>query len=72
MKHVLASAKKYGVYLAVKFGDTNAGDANVADTNAGGGRGFVTLPLYALGVLPTPEERLIVLEVSIGLPREGL
>ncbi len=62
MRYVLANTKKYGVHPAVKF----------ADTNVGGGKGFVTLPLYALGFLPTPEERLIVPEVSIELPREGL
>ena len=62
MKYVLANAKKYGVHPAVKF----------ADTNVGGGKGFVTLPLYALGFLPAPEEQLIVPEVSIELPNEGL
>jgi predicted AAA+ superfamily ATPase len=62
MRYFLANTKKYGVHPAVKF----------ADTNVGGGKGFVTLPLYALGFLPTPEERLIVPEVSIELPREGL
>ena len=62
MRYVLANTKKYGVHPAVKF----------ADTNVGGGKGFVTLPLYALGFLPTPEERLIVPEVSIELPCEGL
>ncbi len=62
MRYVLANTKKYGVHPAVKF----------ADTNVGGGKGFVTLPLYALGFLPTPEERLIVPEVSIELPSEGL
>ena len=62
MKYVLANAKKYGVHPAVKF----------ADTNVGGGKGFVTLPLYALGFLPEPEEQLIVPEVSIELPGESL
>ncbi len=62
MKYVLANTKKYGAHPAVKF----------ADTNVGGGKGFVTLPLYALGFLPAPEEQLIVPEVSIELPSEGL
>lgn len=62
MKYVLANAKKYGVHPAVKF----------ADTNVGGGKGFVTLPLYALGFLPEPEEHLMVPEVRIELPSEGL
>lgn len=62
MKYALANAKRYGVHPAVKF----------ADTNVGGGKGFVTLPLYALGFLPAPEEPLMVPEVSIELSGEGV
>ena len=58
MKYVLSNTKRYGVHPAVKL----------ADTNVGGGQGFVTLPLYALGFFPMPEEPLIVPEVSITLP----
>ena len=41
MKYVIAHPEKYGVHKAVKF----------ADTNVGGGEGFTTYPLYALGFL---------------------
>lgn len=39
MKYVIAHPEKYGAHNAVKF----------ADTNIGGGNGFTTYPLYALG-----------------------
>lgn len=57
MRYVLKNPKKYGVHPAVKF----------ADTNVGGGAGFDTLPLYALGFLPPAECPLMVPEVSIEL-----
>lgn len=57
MRYVVSHPKKYGVHPAVKF----------ADTNVGGGAGFVTLPLYALGFLPRQEERLVAEPVAISL-----
>ena len=42
MRYLVSHPKKYSIYLVVKF----------TDTNVGGGAGFVTLPLYALGFLP--------------------
>lgn len=41
MKYVISHPEKYGVHPAIKY----------ADTNVGGGEGFVTYPLYALGFL---------------------
>lgn len=41
MKFVIAHPQKYGTHPAVKY----------ADTNVGGGEGYDTLPLYALGFL---------------------
>ena len=41
MKYVLANPQKYGEHPAVK----------IADANLGGGKGFDTLPLYALGFM---------------------
>lgn len=50
MKFVIANSKKYGKHPAVKF----------ADANVGGGQGFTTYPLYALGFLPEkPKENKI-------------
>ena len=47
---VLANQKKYGKHPAVKF----------ADTNVGGGEGFITLPLYAIGLIELNNEQSIV------------
>lgn len=41
MKYVLSHPKKYGRHKAVKY----------SDTNVGGGEGFITLPLYAVGLV---------------------
>lgn len=41
MKFVLANPKRFGTHKAIKF----------ADANVGGGEGFKTYPLYALGFL---------------------
>lgn len=57
MRYVVSHPQKYGVHPAVKF----------ADANVGGGEGFVTLPLYALGFLPSRRERLVVEPVTISL-----
>ena len=57
MRYVLANPKKYGTHPAIKF----------ADTNVGGGKGFVTLPLYALGLLPPEDDPLVVPEVRVEL-----
>lgn len=54
MRYVLKNPKKYGVHPAIKF----------ADTNVGGGEGFVTYPLYALGLLSWKEEQVIVPEID--------
>ncbi|MBQ9005988.1 MAG: ATP-binding protein [Atopobiaceae bacterium] len=58
MRYVIAHPKKYGSHPAAKF----------ADTNLGGGEGFVTYPLYALGFLPSSKTDLIVEPVTIDLP----
>ena len=50
MKFVIANQKKYGKHPAVKF----------ADTNVGGGEGFITLPLYAIGLIELNNEQRIV------------
>ena len=50
MKFVIANQKKYGKHSAVKF----------ADTNVGGGEGFITLPLYAIGLIELNNEQRIV------------
>lgn len=57
MRFVLANPQRFGRHPAVKL----------ADANVGGGDGFVTLPLYALGFLDD-EEPHIVPEVHIELP----
>ena len=41
MKYVISNEKKYGKHQAIKF----------SDTNVGGGDGFDTLPLYAIGFI---------------------
>ena len=46
MKYVLSKPEKYGKHPAVK----------IADTNVGGGDGFKTYPLYALGFLGDKHE----------------
>lgn len=58
MRYVLANPKKYGIHSAIKL----------ADTNVGGGDGFLTLPLYALGFLNGQGESLTVEPVSIRMP----
>lgn len=55
MKYVISHPKKYGVHPAVKF----------ADTNVGGGEGFSTYPLYALGILEPQKEALVVPTVDV-------
>ena len=50
MKFVLANSKRFGCHEAIKY----------ADTNIGGGDGFKTYPLYALGFLKKKEKKLIV------------
>lgn len=57
MRYVIAHPQKYGSHPAVKF----------ADTNVGGGNGFITLPLYALGFLPQVDDSAIVETVHIDL-----
>lgn len=55
MKYVLKNPGKYGRHPAIKF----------ADTNVGGGEGFVTYPLYALGFLDFSEKLPVVPPLSI-------
>ncbi len=55
MKYVLANPQKYGTHHAVKF----------ADTNIGGGVGFDTYPLYALGFMKKSQPPLIVEPVDV-------
>lgn len=56
MKHVIAHPEKYGKHKAVKF----------ADTNVGGGEGFDTYPLYALGFLGKETVSHIIPTVDYG------
>ncbi|MCF0241896.1 MAG: hypothetical protein HUK25_04615, partial [Treponema sp.] len=46
---------KYGIHPAVK----------IADTNVGGGEGFETYPLYALGFLEKRKEQKIIPAVDV-------
>ena len=55
MKFVIANQKKYGVHPAVKF----------ADANIGGGQGFDTYPLYALGFLSQKPKKNIIEMVDV-------
>ncbi len=56
MKFVIANQKKYGKHPAVKF----------ADTNVGRGDGFITLPLYAIGLIELDNKQIIVDTVDFG------
>lgn len=56
MKFVIANQKKYGKHPAVKF----------ADTNVGIGDGFITLPLYAIGLIELDNKQIIVDTVDLG------
>ncbi|MCQ2401475.1 MAG: DUF4143 domain-containing protein [Lachnospiraceae bacterium] len=56
MKYVIAHPEKYGVHKAVK----------IADTNVGGGEGFDTYPLYALGFLKKEKVNQIIPTVDYG------
>ena len=56
MKYVISHPGKYGSHRAVKF----------ADTNVGGGEGFDTYPLYALGFLENEKTAGIVPAVDYG------
>lgn len=55
MKYVITHPDKYGRHPAVKY----------ADTNVGGGDGFVTRPLYALGFLRNDDAPRIVSPVDL-------
>lgn len=55
MKFVIANPNRYGKHPAVK----------IADTNLGGGEGFDTYPLYALGFLPQKRNPNIVEMVDV-------
>ena len=55
MKFVIANQKRFGKHPAVKF----------ADTNVGGGDGFTTLPLYAIGLIELENEQRIVDPVDL-------
>ena len=50
MKYVISNSKKYGSHKAVKF----------ADTNVGGGEGYDTYPLYAIGFMKKNNKSFIV------------
>ena len=56
MKYVLAHPEKYGVHKAVK----------IADTNVGGGEGFTTYPLYALGFLKKENVQQVLPSIDYG------
>ena len=55
MKFVLANPQKYGEHPAVK----------IADANVGGGNGFDTYPLYALGFMEKKDGKNIVKKVDV-------
>ena len=55
MKFVIAHPQKYGYHPAIKF----------ADTNVGGGEGFTTLPLYAIGFIEPEAETTIVDRIDL-------
>ena len=55
MKHVIANPKKYGVHPAVKF----------SDTNVGGGDGFTTYPLYAIGFMERQKTSGVIDKVDV-------
>ncbi len=57
MKFVLSNPKRFGEHPAIKF----------SDTNVGGGNGFVTLPLYAIGLMEQKHENGIVEPVDVSL-----
>lgn len=50
MKFVIANAKRYGSHPAIK----------IADSNVGGGDGFETYPLYALGFMKKSQQKKII------------
>ena len=55
MKFVISNPKKYGTHPAIK----------IADANIGGGQGFETYPLYALGFLKKTSEKNIIPMVDV-------
>lgn len=55
MKFVLANPKRFGFHEAIKF----------ADTNVGGGDGFKTYPLYALGFIGKKPKSFLVDEIDV-------
>ena len=55
MRYVLANPKKFGSHPAIKF----------ADANVGGGEGFVTYPLYAVGLIGREASEMLVQAVDI-------
>lgn len=55
MKFVLANPKRFGIHEAIKF----------SDTNVGGGDGFKTYPLYALGFIKKKTKSFIVDPIDI-------
>ena len=55
MKFVISNPKKYGTHPAMK----------IADANIGGGQGFETYPLYALGFLKKTSEKNIIPMVDV-------
>ena len=55
MKYVIANPKKYGKHPAIKY----------ADANVGGGDGFITLPLYAIGFVDKKKEKQIIEAVDV-------
>ena len=55
MKFVISNPKKYGTHPAMK----------IADANIGGGQGFETYPLYALGFLKKKSEKNIIPMVDV-------
>ena len=50
MKYVIAHPDKYGAHPAIKF----------SDTNVGGGEGFYTYPLYAIGLIDSKAKETII------------
>lgn len=55
MKYVISNPKKYGVHPAIKF----------SDSNVGGGEGFDTYPLYAIGFIGWKSKNGIIPAINV-------
>ncbi len=55
MKYVISHPQKYGVHQAIKY----------CDTNVGGGNGFYTYPLYAVGLTDSGVKNGVITPVNV-------